>query len=64
MISRKETGKLRRQYDSQAECDLSVSDDLDVLKSVTASVQAAGIPYMVTGSIAANFYAPLTCHAT
>ncbi len=34
-----------------------MSDELDVLKSVTASLQTAGIPYMVTGSMAANFYA-------
>lgn len=34
-----------------------MSDELDVLKSVTARLQAAGIPYMVTGSMAANFYA-------
>jgi len=34
-----------------------VSDELDVLKSVAARLEAAGIPYMVTGSMAANFYA-------
>jgi len=34
-----------------------VSDELNVLKSVTARLQAAGIHYMVTGSMAANFYA-------
>ncbi len=34
-----------------------MSDELDVLKSVTATLQTAGIPYMVTGSVAANFYA-------
>lgn len=34
-----------------------MSDELDVLKSVTARLQDAGIPYMVTGSMAANFYA-------
>lgn len=34
-----------------------MSDELDVLKSVTAQLQAAGIPYMVTGSMAVNFYA-------
>ena len=33
-----------------------VSDELDVLKLVTARLEAAGIPYMVTGSMAANFY--------
>lgn len=33
-----------------------MSDELDVLKSVTARLQTAGIPYMVTGSMAANFY--------
>lgn len=34
-----------------------MSDELEVLKSVTAKLQTAAIPYMVTGSIAANFYA-------
>ena len=34
-----------------------MSDELDVLKSVAAQLAGAGIPYMVTGSIAANFYA-------
>jgi hypothetical protein len=34
-----------------------VSDELDVLKSVAAQFERAGIPYMVTGSMAANFYA-------
>jgi hypothetical protein len=34
-----------------------VSDELEVLKSVTAQLERAGIPYMVTGSMAANFYA-------
>lgn len=33
-----------------------VSDELDILKSVTARLDAAGIPYMVTGSMAANYY--------
>jgi hypothetical protein len=36
---------------------LPVSDELDVLKSVTAQLEGAGIPCMVTGSMAANFYA-------
>ena len=36
---------------------VAVSDELDILKSVTARLQAAGIPYMVTGSMATNFYA-------
>jgi hypothetical protein len=39
------------------EHNLSVSDELDVLKAVTAELERAGIPYMVTGSMAANFYA-------
>ena len=39
------------------EGSLLVSDELDVLKSVTAQLEKAGIPYMVTGSMAANFYA-------
>jgi hypothetical protein len=34
-----------------------VSDELEVLKSVTAQLAGAGIPYMVTGSMAMNFYA-------
>ena len=34
-----------------------MSDELDVLKSVAARLGEAGIPYMVTGSMAANFYA-------
>lgn len=34
-----------------------VSDELDILKLVVARLEAAGIPYMVTGSMAANFYA-------
>jgi hypothetical protein len=34
-----------------------MSDELDVLKSVAVRLGGAGIPYMVTGSMAANFYA-------
>lgn len=34
-----------------------VSDELHILKSVAARLQAAGIAYMVTGSMAMNFYA-------
>src|SRR5262245_58984658 len=34
-----------------------VSDELDILKSVAAQLEAVGIPYMVTGSMATNFYA-------
>jgi hypothetical protein len=33
-----------------------VSDELDVLKAVAAELEGAGVPYMVTGSMAANFY--------
>ena len=33
-----------------------MSDELDVLKLASARLDAAGIPYMVTGSMAANFY--------
>lgn len=33
-----------------------MSDELDVLKAVTADLEGAGIPYMVTGSMATNFY--------
>jgi len=34
-----------------------LSEELEVLKAVTRRLSDAGIPYMVTGSIAANFYA-------
>ena len=34
-----------------------MSDELNVLKSVTARLEGADIFYMVTGSMAANFYA-------
>lgn len=34
-----------------------MSDELDILKLVVARLEAAGIPHMVTGSMAANFYA-------
>ncbi len=34
-----------------------MSEELGVLKAVTGRLDAAGIPYMVTGSIAVNFYA-------
>lgn len=34
-----------------------MSDELNILKSVTGRLEAAGIPYMVTGSMATNFYA-------
>ncbi len=34
-----------------------MSEELEVLKLVTHRLAAAGVPYMVTGSIAANFYA-------
>jgi hypothetical protein len=34
-----------------------MSEELEVLKAVAARFQDAGIPYMVTGSFAANFYA-------
>jgi hypothetical protein len=34
-----------------------VSDELDVLRSVTAQLEGAGIAYMVTGSMATNYYA-------
>jgi len=35
---------------------MAISDELEVLKEVTRRLDGAGIPYMVTGSIAANFY--------
>ena len=35
----------------------SVTEELEVLKVVTARLESAQIPYMVTGSIAANYYA-------
>lgn len=34
-----------------------MGEELEVLKAVTGRLDAAGIPYMVTGSIAVNFYA-------
>jgi hypothetical protein len=34
-----------------------VTEELEVLKIVTGRLEAAGIPYMVTGSFAANYYA-------
>jgi len=34
-----------------------VSQELDILKTVTQRLERAAIPYMITGSIAANFYA-------
>ncbi|MFQ5802011.1 MAG: nucleotidyltransferase [Candidatus Methylomirabilales bacterium] len=34
-----------------------MSEELDVLKTVARRLSEAGIPYMVTGSIATNFYA-------
>jgi len=34
-----------------------LSEELEVLKAVTRRLADAGIPYMITGSIAANFYA-------
>ena len=33
-----------------------MSEELEILTTVTERLQAAGIPYMVTGSMAANFY--------
>ena len=33
-----------------------MSEELEVLKEVARRLDDAGIPYMVTGSIAANFY--------
>jgi hypothetical protein len=46
-----------RQRRREGECSPQVSDELDVLKSVAAHLAGAGVPYMVTGSMAANFYA-------
>ena len=34
-----------------------MNQELEVLKSVTQRLKTAGIPYMITGSIAAGFYA-------
>jgi hypothetical protein len=34
-----------------------VTEELEVLRIVTAGLDSVGIPYMVTGSIAANYYA-------
>jgi len=33
-----------------------VSDELIILRSVTYRLETVGIPYMVTGSMTANFY--------
>ena len=33
-----------------------MSDELDVLKLVAAQLEPSGISYMITGSMAANFY--------
>ena len=35
----------------------SLTEELDVLRIVTERLEAAGIPYMLTGSMAANYYA-------
>jgi hypothetical protein len=34
-----------------------MSEEIDVLKIVTGRLEAAGIPYMITGSVALNYYA-------
>jgi hypothetical protein len=34
-----------------------VTEELDVLKTVAGRLEAAQIPYMITGSMAANYYA-------
>ena len=34
-----------------------MTEELDVLRIVTERLEAAGIPYMLTGSMAANYYA-------
>jgi len=34
-----------------------VTEELEVLTIVAGRLEAAGIPYMVTGSFAANYYA-------
>lgn len=56
MNSTEERGKLRHHVRPEVWRALAVSDELDILKSVAARLEAAGIPYMVTGSMAANFY--------
>ncbi|MEK7305683.1 MAG: hypothetical protein AAB034_05980, partial [Nitrospirota bacterium] len=47
---------LRLAFRRRTEHATTVSDELDVLKVVTARLEAGGVPYMVTGSMAANFY--------
>ena len=42
---------------SSVEAFDEVSEELDVLKTVTGRLDAAEIPYMVTGSMALNYYA-------
>jgi hypothetical protein len=37
--------------------EAEASEELEVLKSVTRRLEAAGMPYMVTGSMAINYYA-------
>jgi len=39
------------------EAGVSVTEELEVLKTVTGRLDTAGIPYMITGSFAANYYA-------
>ena len=56
VISHGERGKLRLAFRRRTEHATTVSDELDVLKVVTARLEAGGVRYMVTGSMAANFY--------
>lgn len=57
MISHRKNGKLQRTaYRTLGPQPSAVSDELEILKSVTAKLDSARIPYMDTGSMAANYY--------
>lgn len=57
MLSLNERGTLRRQFRLSVGQIVTMSDELDILTSVKEHFDAAGIPHMVTGSMAVNFYA-------
>lgn len=57
VISQHEKRILRGNDGEKGNAVHQMSDELVVLKSVAARLGEAGIPYMVTGSMAANFYA-------
>ena len=57
VISHGKNAKLQRTAHRTPGPNRAVSDELEILKSVTAKLDSARIPYMVTGSMAANYYA-------